>query len=318
MKGNEYDERYLAMFQPGGESRPWEAVPPGTGIENFADTADPAAAPGTGASMAPPAGSYEPTFSWKAVAGGLGAALAGLLAGSSCLLLGALMPSARAFTVDPLQGMASTPWGMTLAVAAAPLITSSLAAMAAIPLLAARQPQAPVAVLRRSALLVGVATLVLAALLVFNETFFPAVLWWNPEGGSYPPAQVWNVFAGTGKLPLATLGLAVLTAVYVDQPRADRGPMAGRAIRSGGLLLAAGFIMNFATHLFPDVAGSQIQRDGSLIAQTPPWTYSIASAAGAGMSVGAAALLLGISLAFMPRQKARQNAMDEDDAAAVN
>lgn len=324
VKSNEYDERYLAMFQPGGANRPFEAGPPGTGPEALVHTHDPApaAVPAAVPLMASTAGHQEHTFNHRATAWGLGAALLTLLTGVGCLLTGALVPSALAFTLDPLQGMHGTPWGMTLAVAAAPLITAALAAMAVILMLAARQHQAPVPVLRRSTTILGVATLALAAVLLFNDNLFPIAMWWGPESSSYPPAQIWNVFASTGELPLTTLGLAILLVVLLDQPHDGRGRMAGKSIPAGGLLLAASFIMNFATHLFPHVEGSQIRQAGGAFAQTPPWTYAIATAANAGILVGAAALLLGIALTFMPRHEVRPDAEQdpaaEGDAAAVS
>lgn len=330
-----FDDRYPALFQPGGELLPpdldapslnWgqatrlievadEELPPlpaSRGIVGEPSLLEQEQEPGV-----PPEAVESLTLSpwglrkWLA---GLGAALLTLVVGVLCLTVGIWVPSARLIDATRESMYGGTAWGMNVAEAGLPLITASIAMLALLFILGSRHYCSKERLLRMCAATVGVASLVLAAIAMFADRAFPNTVYIEPEANAYAPMQIWSLTTGTARLPLTALGLTILMVVWLLPTIICHVQVRSRALKSGLVLLVVGFVMIFAPQLFPDATSVPISTSNGMIFSSPPWTHSVKDVASSVVVVGAASLLLSVVLNLLPpRNQSPLEAPEEPD-----
>lgn len=328
------------MFQPGGELLPPDAqtlAQTRDQANSKGETADdglpsPAAGPGTGGRtfflkqqqrLAEPLESVESIttpspWSLRTWLAGLGAALLTMGAGVFCLTVGIWFPSARRVGASQESMYGSTSWGMNMAEAGIPLITASIALLALLFVLGSRHSRSKKRLLRICAAMVGVSCLVLAAIAMFADRAFPNAVYIEAEENAYAPMQIWSLTTGAARLPLTALGLSILVVVWLLPTISRHEQTRSRAVKSGLVLLALGFIMIFAPQLFPDATSVHISSNNGIGFPSPPWTHSAKGMASAVVFVGAASLLLGVVFMLIPTRKQNQlEASEEPDTLKI-
>lgn len=277
MANKSFDERYPAMFQPGGEGHPVMFQPGGDGPETGPEPAtarvshenqpEQLPAPPTAARTDGTLSTDGAAWRWWLP---LAAAVAMIAAGLFALTAQYWLPAS--VTVDPaaFHGIVLQPWGQMIYPAAPALLGTGIGVLGALLLMASRRNAAAESRLRG-------ATAVLAALAgaagwvsLFATYLFPEVTYnYNGmDGSGQQPPMPWTYLmmpVGTWLLSVAVLLLAALFAVprrWQDGEPGGEGrpvgghPSAGRALVLGAAAAVAGILALFAPYLFPLATGS--------------------------------------------------------------
>lgn len=335
-----FDDRYPAVFQPGGELLPPEVQAPAqsrdkaTSKVEKADDSFPSPTVGLGTVGGPffleqqqrldvPLESVESMttpslWSFRTWLAGLGAALLTMGAGVFCLTVGFWIPSARRIGSSQGSMYGGAAWGMNMAAAGIPLITASIAMLALLFILGSRHYRTKERLLRMCTAMVGVACLVLAAIAMFADRVFPNAVFVEAEENAYALMQIWSLATGTARLPLTALGLTILVVVWLLPTITCHEQIRSRAMKSGLVLLAVGFIMIFAPQLFPEATSVPLSGSNDIVFPSPPWTHSVSGVASSVVFVGAASLLLGVVFMLIPsRNQNRLEASGEPDTLKI-
>lgn len=326
MRNSNFDERYPAMFQPGGDG-PGVAGDPAA--ESRAAQPEPEEAkravqatggPDYTAEAAPAEnGEYGdgPAWRWWLP---LAAAVVMIAAGLFALTVQYWLPVSMDMDPAAFQGIVLQPWGQLVYPAAPALIGTGTGLLGVLLLLASRRSTVAEPQLRA-------VTAVLAALagaagwvFLFATYLFPEVIFDGYESNGRPPPMPWTYMVmpvGTWLLSVALLLLAALLTVprrWQDTGPAGEvlplggQPSAGRALVFGAVATTAGVLALFAPYLFPLATGSTTIEisAGNTVGQSG-WAvmaqYIASPLLLAGLVILAWALL---HLALSPRRAGRQ------------
>ena len=325
-----FDQRYPAMFQPGGEEWPVpepaiagsvppeplpQVIPPSVlaiaaagnvaGNENVDDEPRSELAAVATAEQAMPWGSRV----W--LAGGA-MALLSLAAAVFCFVAVTLIPSAREWNMNGESSSAATPWGYPIFPGAAAFLTASAGMLAAMLLLGSWQFGSRW--LRAGAAVVGLVALAGGMVGFFGGTFWPEMFY-----GSYQtdPSNVpfqWPMLLQSIGSPLSTLGLMILSVVVIVRPDGVRkGHASGRkALSVAFILVAAALWAWFCPTLFPEQSlNTPITVDGNEF-WAMPWTGSMMQAGGP-LAMVAAGVLMWAALLLASSTSARDTASQDED-----
>jgi hypothetical protein len=325
---SDFDERYPAIFQPGGEGlprafeRPAESAPPELSpaeygiVEPPAQQQPPQRGPAGAVRAAEPAvvsdggdesqdvtgplavASRQVTWTARTWIFGLGAGVAAIVFGVLCLL------PRDAPTLD----MATS--NFLLVALFFPLTDKELAlgpffAIAGMGMLVAmflngapRHPRAS-PWLRSAAVMVAATALVAAGLSLFSVSMHPDILlqiYGGTDGGSTPYPWIQLTYLTT--MPMALFGLSAMAAVAIMRPN-DRGRNSlstARAVGTGIVLLAAAAVTFYAPQIFTGSMASRLFTSGSSSVQLTPWPATLIQVGPYLLLVGLAALLLALFL----------------------
>ncbi|MHA7175317.1 hypothetical protein ACX80D_01545 [Arthrobacter sp. Sr24] len=323
MGNNNFDRRYPAMFQPGGEehasqgyfpepeSEPEKQPPTDAGASVRTVPAPVASLPeGQKAAaeveqkaqvhgperederihelLARPATrrvSHWSTRSWIIC----GLAIVLVFAGSAfCFSATALTPGSASLDPTPFHGIMVIPWGQVIFLGGPALLTAGLAITAAIFLLAARGYPQQAWRFQAAAGVAGLVTLGLGLMAVLSEQLFTKLLYspvnYQMDSNPLPWYSVFALIASH----LMILGPAVLALVVVLHPGKEGTPGAATpkmTFLTGALITAAGIWVWFSPQFFPLARGRRIELMDQNITTTP-WTYSLSQAGGPLVLVG--------------------------------
>ncbi|WP_288024759.1 hypothetical protein [Arthrobacter sp.] len=342
-----FDERYPAIFQPGGEglprafAGPAESGPPGTGPAEFGTeelpqpqqpsgnqpagvlpSVDLAAESGAGddsqdaaeTGLAVPGPAPWTARTWVL---GLGAGVAAIVLGLLCLLpkkTPALDPATANYVLVTLF----FPLTDKVVALGPVIIIAGMGLLVAMFLTGApRHPRAS-PWLRGAAALVAVAAMTAAGFSLFAVTLHPEVLssmFGSPEGSSvsYP----WFQLTTIATVPLALFGLFAGAAVAIVQPDADgRNSLStARAVATGVVLLVGAAVAFYAPQIFTGSLGSSTFGSGEDGVPLTPWPVTLIQVGPHLLLVGLAALLLAVYLRLTAQRV--ETGADPDVAADV-
>lgn len=240
----DFDERYPAMFQPGGDRLPAPITVP-VPMPVPVPAAAPAPAPAPPMPLDPPSGSAgnlleesqdtpaaedadgsripasaatRPPWSPRTWAAGVAAALLCLAAGLFALTATTWIPASRMTRPEDYLGMSVLPWGWLLLGAAAPLVVAGLGMLALMLFLGSRQFPNNTRTLRAGVAAIAAAALVLAVLGIFFDQLFPGQMQItiNPASPQWPVP--WQAFLTQAMASFAVLGLTILAVLAVLRP----------------------------------------------------------------------------------------------------
>ncbi|WP_246295182.1 hypothetical protein [Arthrobacter wenxiniae] len=327
-----FDERYPAIFQPGGEglprafAGPAESGPPDTGPAEFAtaelpqpqqpsvdrpagalpagdQSVDPAVESGAGDEPQDAAGTGHAVpgpVPWTARTWvlGLGTGMATIVLGVLCLLpkkAPALDPATASYVLVTLF----FPLTDKVVALGPVIIIAGMCLLVAMFLTGApRHPRAS-PWLRGGAALVAAAAMAAAGLSLFAVTLRPDILlsmFGSPEGSSvsYP----WFQLTTIATMPLALFGLFAGSAVAIVRPAVDgRNSLStARAVATGAVLLAGAAVSFYAPQIFTGSMASGTFGSGEDGVPLTPWPVTLIQLGPYLLLVGLAALLLAIYL----------------------
>lgn len=290
MASRQFDERYPAMFQPGGDGADVSAAtvaetsaaamvpskdsrPPAREPETMVEPnpeperAGPELTPTPQEIPTPAAGDSAewPAWRWPVP---LAAALVLLAAGVFSLTAQYWFPAANTADPNASQGIMLQPWGEIISQAAPALLGTGVGILGALLFLASRRRAAAEVGLRAAFGLLALAVGVAGWVFLFATFLFPEVM--NLQGPGYADRQQtpWTYLVmpvGTWLFAMAVLMLAVLCVVprrwragWPDGEVLPTGgrPSAGRALVLGAATAVAGMCALFASHLFPLATGT--------------------------------------------------------------
>ncbi|WP_269938455.1 hypothetical protein [Arthrobacter sp. HY1533] len=310
-----FDQRYPAMFQPGGEGHTEEPYEPGllqapmqAPMREPVPPAQawPEAAP-EGVQPEPPTEAPEtsaepqtrhlplvPEPRWGARSWVLGLSAIGLTfaAAAFCLLAAALIPAAGSTDPSDFHGILMVPWGIAIAPGAPALFTAGLGMLAALFLVASRHYTGHAWWFHIAAAAVGLAALAGGAVAMFSESLFAEMLYTQAmnQGNNFIS---WYMVFQQASWQLLLLGLAILVLTLVVRPDGNGAP--GRpsvpaALWTGAVLACAGVWTWFAPQAFPLAEGRTVELLESQSYAVQAWTYVVGQAGGPLLTVGAGAL----------------------------
>lgn len=326
-----FDQRYPAMFQPGGEGHASERHEPGQLLPPRGEPAPPiqprpesipvgarpqpvvAAAPEVAGdpmmaddepkAPGPPA-AREPHWgirSWV-----LGLSVVGLTcaAAAFCLFAAVLIPAARSAGPSDFHGPLVVPWGMAILPGAPALFTAGLGMLAALFLAASRHYAKHAWWFHGAAAAVGLAALAGGAVALFGDVLF-ADLIYGPDMGQGSSSVPWYTVFMLSSWQLLLLGLVVLALVVIVRPGrkgAPGFPVAVAALWTGAVLACAGMWTWFAPQFFPLAQGHTITMSEGQSFVSSPWTFTVGQAGGPLLTVGAGALFWGLLILATTRR----------------
>lgn len=285
MPSRNFDERYPAMFQPGGEAdgtADWAPatgsagpIPPmheqrghqATAPEPGRGLAGPhAAEPGDAATFlhgeqASAAGGSVAPGPWplRLWLGPLAAALAMLAGGVFAMTAQYWVPSAM--TIDPSNfgGVDLQPWGYAAMDAAPPLFLAGSGILAGLLFLASRRSAGREPALRRSFGVLAAALGVAGWVGMFAVAMFPQALsqWTSSNNNGRPSPMPWTYVVGGSGMWLFMLALAMAAVLIVLPPRRQEAGTR-RGLLYGAALAGAGTFALFAPYLYPTATGTVV------------------------------------------------------------
>lgn len=352
MGSQEFDRRYPAMFQPGGEDGADELFVPSPlphrehADAQLQDTAGAQALAPAGPSLA---GAFEVSarrqdeahsagepdelngpgrgdvktargpvrvIEWSARTWTLCLAVILLTFAGSAFCMVAVQVIPGAASVDPTQfhGMMVAPWGSLILPGTSALLTAALGMLAGLFFAAARHYTARAWWCQGAAAAVGLAALAGGFLGMFSEMLFAETLY-NPrtyQGNYYFP---WFIVFQQAAWQLLLLGLGILALVAIV--RLGRGgvpatPSAGGALWTGILMVCAGVWTWFALQFYPLAEGRMVNLDGQQPYMMQPWTTIISQAGGPLIAVGSAALFWWVFILATTRRTPVEPAFDDE------
>lgn len=270
----DFDERYPAMFQPGGEGPDAGPEPAAARVsqENQPDQVKAAStaarADGSDATATRTDGTPSTDgLAWRWWVP-LAAAVVLIAAGLVALTVQYWLPASMDMDPAAFQGIVLQPWGQLVYPAAPALIGTGTGLLGVLLFLASRRSKAAEPQFRA-------ATATLAALagaagwvFLFATYLFPEVIFDGYDSNGRPPPMPWTYMVmpvGTWLLSVALLLLAALLTVPRRRQSAGPdgemlslggGPSAGRALVFGAAATVAGVLALFASYLFPLATGS--------------------------------------------------------------
>ena len=313
MSTGDFDERYPAMFQPGGERADAEPTVQVAQLPRFnpeildrdsgtSQRIDPErlAEP---AQVGYPDGwdisVRETHWSVRSWFFGLGAVVLIFGAAAFCLMAAVLIPSARSVDPNDFHGIMVTPWGFVIYPGAPAFFTAGLGMVAAMFLLGSLHYGEQAHWLRAGLAMVALVALTCGTVAVFGATLMPEV-YFDParyqEGANSIP---WPLMLQLGKEPLLVLGFtiaAVMMVVRTKRKRRAAAVSAKAAVVVGVIFIGAALWAWFAPQLFPLQLGSEIRSLHGIDYSTMPWPQTITQIGGPLTMVGAGALLWGVLL----------------------
>ena len=312
----DFDERYPAMFQPGGEGyarehhAPERLLPPQgepaprlqfvaeTVPENVSSLASgewPADAEGSA-----PHRAAGPETKWggRFWVTGLSAVWLTFAAAAFCLFAAALIPAAGSTDPSDFHGILMVPWGVAIAPGAPALFTAGLGMLAALFLAAARHYTGHAWWFHIAAAVVGLAALAGGAVAMFSESLFAEMLYTQAmnQGNNFIS---WYMVFQQASWQLLLLGLAILVLTLVVRPDGDGAPgraSAAAALWTGAVLACTGVWTWFAPQAFPLAEGRTVELSESQAYAVQAWTYVVGQAGGPLLTAGVGALFWGLMI----------------------
>ncbi|POH74266.1 hypothetical protein CVS27_06800 [Arthrobacter glacialis] len=290
-----FDDRYPAMFQPGGDglpvqkSAPLDSVP-ATGTATL--VADEQHLDGLEVPESKPSNDPWTSRTWVV---GISAALLSIAAGIFVLNASTVIPASRTAKPEDFLGMSVTPWGWLILDLGVPLIVAGAALVVFMLFLGSRQHPSYAKAMRAGMAAIGIGALVSAVLAVFYHNFFPFTME-ALSGSSFRDWPIpWVNILNQAMPILAVFGLSVLVVLVVVRPTGTSGGLASSAkaamVAGVSLLACAAFVL-FAQLMFPLALGTQSVSDGMF--QDIPWPQKIVALAAPLTLVGAGTLLWGV------------------------
>lgn len=331
----DFDKRYPAMFQPGGEGHtrehhaPEYLLPPKGEPERplqfVAETAaqkmpglvnelGPADAEGSAPHRA---AVREPQWGIRSWVLGLSAVCLTFAAAVFCLFAAVLIPAARSSDPSDFHGALMVPWGIAILPGAPALFTAGLGMLAALFLAASRHYARSAWWFQGAAVAVGLATLSCGAVALFGDVLFSALLF-GPDMGQGENSIPWYTVFMLSSWQLLLLGLAVLAVAVIVRPGRNGAPGAPSlvaALWTGAVLACAGVWTWFAPQFFPLAHGHTVTMSEGQSYVSSPWTFIVAQAGGPLLSVGAGALFWGLLILATTRPWAQQQPPEEPEMA---
>lgn len=238
----DFDDRYPAMFQPGGDgltvskampvpapaqaaapasAPPMPLNPPPARAGDLLETSqDAPAVETTVGDQSGSAGSadQQPPWSVRTWVAGVAAALLCLAAGFFALTATTWIPASRLAKPEDYLGMSVLPWGWLLLDAAAPLVVAGLGMLALMLFLGSRHFPNNARTLRAGLAAIAAAALVLAVLGIFFDQLFPGQMQISIDPANPQWPVPWQAFLTQAMTSFAVLGLTVLTVLAVLRP----------------------------------------------------------------------------------------------------
>ena len=321
MGNPDFDKRYPAMFQQGGEadldagrvSEPEqdEATESAVPLQSPAPKAvstrlaqpnaerTPEPFPGTaseedlrGAQDVPePVPESGRHWNGRAWLQGLGVSVLVVAVGLFCWTAQFLLPTARTTAPDDFHGLMVVPWGSALVDVGVWLLVPGVAAFVLLLLMGARHYARFSRWLHTAVLVLGlaaaaVAWISLASIRLFVEQFHTYGQQQVNEGEAVID---WPYILSMSTYPLIILALGILAAWVIVRPN---GTISGAAAAGvAAVLLVAGFLGTFSVQLFPIASRPESLMLGDSSIDVPSWTYLWSQASPQILAVAAAALL---------------------------
>lgn len=342
MADMDFDDRYPAMFQAGGDRLP--AVKTAPAVSSPASPLPLDAVPENlgslpesvhGTTKVEEAGNSGPAngrqlWSLRALLARGAVAMLCLAAGVFALTATSWIPAARMARPEDHLGMTVVPWGWLIFSAAAPLIVAGLGMVVALLFLGTLNRPNIVGRLRAGIAALAAGALALALLGLFFDTLFPdrVSMSIDPDGSHWPIP--WQYFLDEARPALAVLGLAGLAALAVFRPaRVEAGevwadrvpsgttPSAKAALGVGVVFLGGAAIALFAQWMFPLSMAIETVVQGDYTTQSTPWPQRLIPLAGPLTMVGAATLFWGALIMGSSRQRPRKLASNGGEPDSI-
>lgn len=327
--GNQgFDDRYPALFQPGGETwatpeppslaavPPAEASPPNEASPPAQPTIDSDAALPSIPEELPAAAApiHGPEVRWNARSWIIcSVAVLVTLAGAAfCFLAVSFIPSSSRWGATDGQGISASPWGYTILPGAPALVTAALAMLAAAFFLSSRHYGSQW--LRGAAALVGIVALVGGTVACFSTTLWPELFYGPYQWQENVVPLQWAMVCQWSTGPLLTVGLSILGVVAVAGPerKSHSGVFSAKtAFTTGSALVAAALWAWFASSLYPLQSRGESIMIGDYEAMTNPWPTAVAQAGGPLAMVGAGILLWGVLILVTSMPEPDSGSTDE-------
>ncbi|MBP2413171.1 hypothetical protein JOF48_001970 [Arthrobacter stackebrandtii] len=266
MPSSNFDERYPAMFQPGGETTGMIVEDPTAYHSERAQTLHVMPEPIMPEHVPPLHEGHEPTRGGNAEAapwpfltwlGPLLVAFVLLAGGVFSLSAQYWLPSATTFDPSKFQGVDLQPWGYAVVTAAAPLFMAGCGILGALVFLASRRDADREASFRRGFGVLAAAIGVAGWVGMFAPSMFPQALSnFGDNSGGYA-AMPWTYLVGGSGLWLFILALS-MTAVLTVLPPGQGRPRPLRGLGLGAVLSMAGTYALLAPYLHPTATGTVI------------------------------------------------------------
>lgn len=321
----DFDERYPAMFQPGGDGPssenhvPEQLLPPkGVPAPPLPSVVERAV--GRVPEVAPEAGPVEverdaphraaaPETQWgsSSWAAGLIAVVLTFAAAAFCLFAAALIPAARSSAPSDFHGILMIPWGIAILPGAPALFTAGMGMLAALFLLASRHYPRRVWRFHLAGAAVGLVALAGGTVAMFSEILFAEMLYTTAMmQENFIP---WYMVFQLASWQLLFLGLAILALTVVLRPQGNGVPSrasAAAALWTGSVLAVAGVWSWFAPQAFPLAEGTTVNMSQDQFYRVQAWTYVVGQAGGPLLAVGAATLFWGLLVLTTTRRRQRE------------
>lgn len=264
MSSRNFDERFPAMFQPGGEEAAEDWPPPATEFVSPQAAGAPAhIAQGSGGQDAgtalagtpqrSPQSSPVPAWPRRGWLAPMAAAVAMLCAGAFALAAQYWMPSSIEFGRAAFQGVELQPWGEIVHAAAPPLLAAGTGILAALLFLASRRTAARERLLRVVFSAAAVVVVLSGWTGIFAPVLFQDAAVQSTGGGTHAYVLPWTYMVGPSGTWLFAAGLLMLSVLVVvpagGRPRPVRGLWLGAAMATAGLCAL------FVEYLAPLLAG---------------------------------------------------------------
>lgn len=333
-KMQEFDSRYPAMFQPGGEHLiednfvyPAAEIPEAAAPKPVAQAqarvptqrafvpeepgaeSDPADLVDEAADEPPPGWGSRTWVLALAAIGGVAAAA------TFCLMATVWIPESNIVNMTPtsFEYAFTQPWGQAIAPAASPLYAAALGLLCGVFLLASRSYLNHAYWFYGAAVLVAAVTVAAGTVALFSENIFAGVLYYsNPDG---PP----DTFQMVAPLQLYYLReyLVLLTPVMVSalliwrptRSRRKRVATARDVVAVGGGLAAFALWALLAQTIHPLVQGSLLEQGQNQGVLLQPWTVPVSTIGAPILAAGASLVVAGLLLAG--RQKTQNSPLEE-------
>lgn len=274
MRNGNFDERYPAMFQPGGDgpdsagepAAHSPAAPPEPDEKRHAVQANSGPGYTTEAGPGETGGHGDgPAWRWWVP---LAAAVAMIAAGLFALTAQYWLPPSMEMDPAAFQGIVLQPWGQLIYPAAPALLGTGTGILGALILMASRRSAAAEPPLRAAMAVLAALAGAAGWVFLFATYLFPEVIFDGYDSNGRPPPMPWTYLVmpvGTWLLSVALLLLATLLTVprrwHSGRPEGDALPLggrpsAGRALVFGVVATVAGVLTLFAPYLFPLATGT--------------------------------------------------------------